>query len=337
MEVNGPMEGKVLLDHGEGGAATARLIRDLFLFHLGGPSVLEDATEVEGAGRMAMTTDTFVVSPIQFPGGDIGRLSIAGTVNDLAVAGAEPRYVTAGFILEEGLELAVLERVVISMAETAREAGVKVVAGDTKVVGRGEADKLYINTTGLGVLPPGRNLSSASCQPGDQVFVSGPVGDHGTAVMVEREGFDVKGELDSDCQPLGDLVEALLAAAPGTRCMRDPTRGGLATTLGEIANASGVGIVLREELIPVRRPVVAVCDLLGLDPLYMACEGRLIAVVPVSEADGAIRALRDHERGRGAALIGEVVAEPSGLVLETAAGGRRPLLALEGVQLPRIC
>ncbi len=331
------MKGTVTMDHGEGGAATARLIRELFLVHLGGPAVLEDAAEVEGSGRMAMTTDTFVVQPIQFPGGDIGRLSIAGTVNDLAVAGAEPRYITAGFVLEEGLELAVLETVVMSMAATAMEAGVKVVAGDTKVVGRGEADKLYINTTGLGALPPGRNLSSASCQPGDVVLVSGPVGDHGTAVMVEREGFEVKGDLKSDCQPLGDLVEVLLAAVPGTRCMRDPTRGGLATTLGEIASASEAGIVVQENLIPVRRPVKAVCDLLGLDPLYMACEGRLVAVVPAAGAADALVALRSHKRGTGAVQIGEVVEGPSGLVLETSAGGRRPLLALEGVQLPRIC
>jgi hydrogenase expression/formation protein HypE len=331
------VKGTVLLDHGEGGAATARLVREMFLIHFGGPEVLEDAAVVRGSGRMAVTTDTFVVHPLQFPGGDIGRLSIAGTVNDLAVMGAEPRYVTAGFILEEGLEFALLERIVISMAETAKEAGMIVIAGDTKVVGRGEADKLYINTTGIGLLAPGRNLSSASCQPGDSVLASGPVGDHGTAVMVEREGFKMKGKLVSDCQPLWDLVEVLLAAAPGTRCMRDPTRGGLATALVDIARASGVGIVLQEDSIPVRRPVRAVCDILGLDPLYVACEGRLLAIVPASEADNALKALKGHKRAKGAEKIGEVVAEPLGLVLETSAGGRRPLLSLEGVQLPRIC
>lgn len=331
------MEETIRLDHGEGGAATARLVREMFLPHFGGPTVLEDAVEIEGAERLAFTTDTFVVRPIWFPGGDIGRLSIAGTVNDLAVAGAEPRYLTAGFVLEEGLELSVLERVVMSMAETAREAGVAVVAGDTKVVGRGEADKLYINTSGVGVLPPGRNLSSASCRPGDIVLVSGPIGDHGTAVLVEREGFDIEGELVSDCQPLWDLAKTFLAAAPNARCMRDPTRGGLATALIEIAGASGVGIVLREDSIPVRRPVSAVCELLGLDPLYIACEGRFVAVVPASEAEGALEALRSHESGRTAQRIGEVVAKPAGLVLETSMGGRRPLVALEGVQLPRIC
>jgi hydrogenase expression/formation protein HypE len=331
------MEGTILLDHGEGGAATARLIRKIFLAHFPAPSVLEDAAVVAGAERIALTTDTFVVRPLLFPGGDIGRLSIAGTVNDLAMVGAWPRYITAGFVLEEGLEISLLERIVASMAETAREAGVLVIGGDTKVVGRGEADKLFINTTGLGELPPGRNLSSASCRPGDIVLVSGPVGDHGTAVMVEREGFDITGDLASDCQPLNDLVETVLSAAPGTRCMRDPTRGGLATALVEIASASGAGILLREESIPVRRPVSAVCDLLGLDPLYVACEGRLAVVVPAEQADDALTALRGHKRGRAAARIGEVVEEPSGLILQTASGGRRPLLALEGVQLPRIC
>ena len=331
------MQDTILLDHGEGGAATSRLVREMFLAHLGGPSVLEDATEVDGGDRIALTTDTFVVRPIRFPGGDIGRLSVAGTVNDLAMVGARPRYITAGFLLEEGLELSLLESVVTSMAETASEADVSVVTGDTKVVGRGEADKLYINTTGMGVLPAGRHLSSATCEPGDLVLVSGPVGDHGTAVMTEREGFDVKGELASDCQPLWDLVETLLAAAPGTRCMRDPTRGGLATALIEIASASQVGIVLQEELIPVRRPVSVTCELLGLDPLYMACEGRLVAVVPASEIGRALRALHAHPRGMAASQIGAVVAKPPGLVLETTAAGRRPLVALEGAQLPRIC
>ncbi len=331
------MQGRVLLDHGAGGAATARLVRELFLAHLGGPSVLEDATEVEGGDRIALTTDTFVVRPLRFPGGDIGRLSICGTVNDLAMVGARPHCITAGFLLEEGLELALLERVVISMAQAASEAGVRVVAGDTKVVGRGEADKLYINTAGMGVLPAGRHLSSAACVPGDLVVVSGPIGDHGTAVMIEREGFHVDGDLASDCQPLWDLVEALLAVAPGTRCMRDPTRGGLATALIEIAAASQVGIALREDTIPVRRPVAATCELLGLDPLYMACEGRLVAIVPASEIDPALRALRAHPDGAAASQIGAVVREPTGLVLETSAGGRRPLVPLEGPQLPRIC
>ncbi len=327
----------ILLDHGEGGAASARLVREIFLEHLAGPEVLEDAAVVEGAERLALTTDSFVVRPLFFPGGDIGKLAVSGSVNDLAVMGAEPRYLTAGFVLEEGLELEVLERVVASMAACAGEAGVKVVAGDTKVVGKGEADRLFINTSGVGVLPPGRRLSVSFCRPGDAVLVSGPVGDHGTAVMVAREGFAVEGELISDCRPLWDLARSLLQAAPAVRCMRDPTRGGLATVLVEMAAASQVGILLEERSIPVRRPVRAVCDLLGLDPLYVACEGRLVAVVPPEQAQEALAALRAHPAGAGAARIGRVVEEKIGLVLQTAAGGTRPLVALEGAQLPRIC
>jgi hydrogenase expression/formation protein HypE len=331
------VEERITLDHGEGGRATSRLVRELFLSRFDGPPVLEDAAVVDASGRIALTTDTFVVSPIFFPGGDIGRLSIAGTVNDLAVMGAKPLYLAAGFVLEEGLETALLERVVASMAETAAEAAVRVVTGDTKVVGRGQADKIFINTTGVGSLPPGRCLSSASCRPGDAVLVSGPVGDHGVAVMVEREWFEIEGELASDCQPLWDLAEDILRAAPGTRCMRDPTRGGLVTALSEIAGASGAGIVLRENSIPVRRPVRAVCDLLGLDPLYVACEGRLLAVVPPDQSGTALAAMQANRRGRDAQMIGEVVDKKFGLILETSVGGRRPLLALEGAQLPRIC
>lgn len=329
--------GKIRLDHGEGGAATARLVRDVFLRHLGSPPVLEDAAVLKGGERVALTTDTFVVRPLFFPGGDIGKLAICGTVNDLAVMGAEPRYLTAAFVLEEGLELSTLERIVVSMATTARQTGVRVVAGDTKVVGRGEADGVFINTSGLGMLPEGRSLSSASCRPGDVVFVSGPVGDHGTAVAVARGGFGIDGDLHSDCQALAYLAGALLAAAPATRCMRDPTRGGLATTLLEIAGASGVGILLREESVPIRRPVRATCELLGLNPLYMPCEGRLVAVVPADQAVAARAALKRHKLGKGAAEIGEVVSEPRGLVLATTIGGLVPLLPLEGAQLPRIC
>jgi hydrogenase expression/formation protein HypE len=336
-EVDAHVEERVTLDHGEGGAATSRLVRELFLAHLGGPAVLEDAAVVTGGERIALTTDSFVVQPIRFPGGDIGRLSIAGTVNDLAVMGAEPKYITAAFVLEEGLPISELESVVVSMAAAAREAGVQVVAGDTKVVRRGEADQLFINTSGVGILPPERTLSSASCKKGDVVLISGPIGDHGTAVMVEREGFDMRGDLMSDCQPLWDLASALLEAAPDTRCMRDPTRGGLATALVEIAAASEVGVLLEEEKIPVRRPVRAACDLLGLDPLYVACEGRLIAVVPEEQAEDALDAMRHHDRGGASARIGVVVNDPPGLTLATLSGGMRPLVALEGAQLPRIC
>jgi len=299
--------------------------------------VLEDAAVVEGGERLALTTDSFVVRPLFFPGGDIGRLAVSGTINDLVVMGAEPHYLTAGFVLEEGLDLADLERVVISMARAASEAGVCVVAGDTKVVNRHNADELFITTSGIGVLPAGRTLSVASCEPGDVVLVSGPVGDHGTAVMLAREGFGIGGDVVSDCQALDGLSAALLSAVPSTRCMRDPTRGGLATTLVEMAEASGVGIRLSEGSIPVREPVRATCELLGLDPLYVACEGRLVAVVPRPMAKAALTALIEHRQGRDAALIGEVVAQPKGVTLVTNMGGGRPLVALEGAPLPRIC
>ncbi len=331
------MGATILLDHGEGGAASARLVKDIFLRHLGAPEVLEDAAVVDGAGRLAISTDSFVVRPAFFPGGDIGKLSVCGTVNDLAVMGATPRYLTCGFILEEGLSIEDLERIVASMAATAREAGVTMVAGDTKVVGRGEVDGVFVNTTGVGFVPEGVALSAGACQPGDKVLVSGPVGDHGTAVMLAREGFGIESDLVSCCQPLNDLTDAVLQAAPGVRCMRDPTRGGLATTLVELCEASDAGIVLSEPDVPIRRQVRSATDLLGLDPLFVACEGRLIVVAPAEQADAALAAMRGHARGAHAAVIGAVVAGEPKLVLETAMGGRRPLIALEGAQLPRIC
>lgn len=329
--------GTIRLDHGEGGAATGRLVREVFLKHLGGPEVLEDAAVLDAGMRIALTTDTFVVRPAVFPGGDIGKLAVCGTVNDLAVVGAQPRYLSAGFVLEEGLAIDLLDRIVESMATTAREAGVRIVTGDTKVVARGEADGIYVNTSGVGLMPDGRKLSSASCVAGDAVLVSGAVGEHGTAVMVAREGFGLSGDLRSDCQPLADLAEAVLRAAPGARCMRDPTRGGLATALTEIASASGVEIRLREETIPIRAAVRGATELLGLDPLYVACEGRIVAVVPAAQAEAALGAMRAHTRGAGAARIGEVRAGRPGVLLETRVGGMRPLIALEGAQLPRIC
>lgn len=328
----------ILLDHGEGGAATDGLVRDVFLSHFGAPPVLEDAAVVEGAGRVALTTDSFVVRPLFFPGGDIGTLAISGTVNDLAMSGAVPRWLTTGFIIEEGFAMADLGRVVRSMAETAKEAGVTVVTGDTKVVGRGEADGLFINTSGMGTVPDGVDLSASSCRPGDMVLVSGPVGDHGMAVMVAREGFGLDGRLESDCQPLADLAAALLEAAPAVRVMRDPTRGGLATALIDLAKASGAGIRVRQDDIPLRREVASACELLGIDPLYVACEGRLVAVVPPDQAETALQTMRRHPRGRDAAIIGQVNDDPrGGVVLETTPGGLRPMIALRGAQLPRIC
>jgi hydrogenase expression/formation protein HypE len=325
------------MDHGEGGAATSRLVREVFRMHLGGPPALEDGAEVEAGERVVLTTDTFVVKPLEFPGGDIGRLAVSGTVNDLAVMGSRPLYLTAGFVLEEGLELSLLHRILESMAGACREAEVALVAGDTKVVPRGEADGIYVNTSGLGVLPDGRHLSCTACRPGDHVLLSGPIADHGVAVVVAREGLGLLGDLKSDCQPLADLAEALLWAAPGTRCMRDPTRGGLATALREISEASGVGILIRERDVPTRQEVRSACDLMGIDPLYVACEGRLVAIVPPLQSDAALEALRAHPRGRGASRIGEVKNARAALVMETQAGGLRPLHELEGVQLPRIC
>lgn len=330
-------EKQVLLDHGEGGAATSRLVRELFLRHLGGPAVLEDSAAVEAGARIALTTDSFVVRPPFFPGGDIGRLAICGTVNDLAVAGSVPKYLTAGFVIEEGFQITHLDRIVASMAGTAREADVKVVTGDTKVVGRGEADGIFINTSGVGILPPGRLLSAAAPRPGDAVLVSAPVAEHGMAVIAAREAFRFSGDLRSDCRPLGGLAAAVLAAAPGTRCMRDPTRGGLATLLLDFAAASGCGIRVRESAIPLRRPVGIACEMLGLDPLYVACEGVAVAVVPAAEASAALDAMRRRPEGVAAAQVGEMVAAGPGVVLDTKAGGSRPLVALEGAQLPRIC
>ena len=325
----------ILLDHGEGGAASARLVSELFLTRLGRPDVLEDAAVVPGAARLAISTDSFVVRPSVFPGGDIGKLSVCGTVNDLAVMGATPRYLTAAFIIEEGTKISLLERIVDSMAATAAEAGVKIVSGDTKVVGRGELDGVYINTTGVGIFER-EPLSSGSCKVGDAILISGPVGDHGTAVMMEREGFGLTADLISDCQPLGDLCEVLQDA--GVRCMRDPTRGGLATTLLEIAEASGVRMRLEEPDIPVRPAVAGSCELLGLDPLYVACEGRVIAIVPAEHEEAALKAARSHARGADSAIIGHIIeSDRPGLEMIAVHGGRRELRALEGAQLPRIC
>ncbi|MEW6074109.1 MAG: hydrogenase expression/formation protein HypE [Planctomycetota bacterium] len=330
------MDEQIRLDHGEGGAATARLVREVFWRHLGGPPFAEDAAAVEGAKELLLTTDAFVVRPLFFPGGDLGRLSVCGTINDLAVAGAVPLALAAAFVLEEGLEVAVLEHLVASMAAAAGEAGVRIAAGDTKVVGRGEADGVFVTTTGIGRRIAGVRLAPDSCRPGDAILVSGPVGDHGIAVLLAREDLGLRSPVASDCAPVGALARAVLAAAPGTRCMRDPTRGGLATAIVELAAAAGAGAVLHEEAVPVRDAVLAVGDLLGLDPLYVACEGRLIAIVPPVEAAAALAALRRDPAGREAAQIGEIVAG-GGVILATAAGGHRPLHALEGAQLPRIC
>jgi len=334
---------RVVLGHGSGGTLSLSLLRDIFLAAFDDLALhrLEDAA-VLGApppgARIAMTTDGFVVTPAVFPGGDIGVLAVAGTVNDLAVSGARPAYLTAAFVLEEGTPLELLRTVARSMAETARRAGVAIVAGDTKVVERGKGDGVFITTTGVGWVPEGRSLSSSAARPGDKVVVSGPLGDHGIAVLSVREDLGFDTELVSDVAPLTGLVEAALEACPTIRCMRDPTRGGLASALTELAEASDVGVVLDEAALPLRPAVRAACELLGLDPLYVACEGRFVAIVPEADAPRLLEALRRHELGRDAAIVGSVTELHAGrIALDCITGGKRWVLRLAGEQLPRIC
>lgn len=331
----------ILLDHGAGGRASHELVASVFARHLANPALdaMDDAAVLTAPpGRLAVSTDTFVVDPPVFPGGNIGSLAVHGTVNDVAMRGARPLWLTVGFVLEEGLPLALLEEVVAAMAAAAAEAGVVVVAGDTKVVGRGQADKLFINTTGIGVVPDGRDLGADRIRPCDAVLVSGSMGDHGVTIMATREGLGLDAPLTSDSAPLNGLVEALLAACPAARTLRDPTRGGLATTLNELAAASRVSLELDEAAIPIDPAVAGVCELLGLDPLYLANEGKLIAVVPPEDAQIALAALRAHPLGRRAAVIGRAAeANPGRVWLGTAVGGRRLLDMLTGEPLPRIC
>ena len=332
---------RIVLGHGSGGRLTADLVRRVFLPAFGNDvlSALEDQAtlRIDGA-RLAFTTDAFVVRPIFFPGGDIGRLAVHGTVNDLAVGGAEPLFLAAAFILEEGLELADLARVVDSMRQACAEARVTLVTGDTKVVDRGKGDRIFITTTGIGVVPAGRSLSIAAARPGDRVIVSGTIGDHGIAIMSVREGLEFETALESDSAPLTDLIYALLEAAPGVRCMRDPTRGGLASTLNELAAASRVGVTITEAAIPIRPAVRSACEVLGLDPLYVASEGKLVAVVAPPEAERALAAMRKHPLGEHAAIIGDIVADHPGMVTQRSRiGGERIVTMLAGEQLPRIC
>lgn len=332
---------RITLAHGDGGHATHRLIQELFApafsneaLEQGGDSAV---LELPGPGRLAMTTDTFVVSPIFFPGGDLGRLAVAGTVNDLAVAGAKPLWLTAGFILEEGLPMADLRRIVASMAAAAAEAGVQIVTGDTKVVGRGQADRCFINTAGVGLVPPGRDLGSHRIRPGQAIVLSGGIAEHGIAIMASRAGLSFDTPVISDAAPLGGLAAAVLTAAPGIACMRDPTRGGVATALADLAAASGCDMVVEEAAIPVAPAVAGACDMLGLDPLYLACEGRLIAFVPADQADGAVAAMRSHPLGQGARVVGHVTGPGERAFLRTLYGGTRRLEMMAGENLPRIC
>ena len=332
---------QIVLGHGSGGKLTSELISGVFLPAFGNEvlSRLEDQAVLEiGEGRLAFTTDSFIVTPIFFPGGDIGKLAINGTVNDLAMSGAEPLYIAAAFILEEGLPIDDLKRVVDSMREAARAAGVQLVTGDTKVVERGKGDKVFITTTGIGVVEKGLTISAARAQPGDKVILSGFIGDHGMAIMSQRENLEFEGTIESDTAPLHGLVADMLEASRKIHSMRDPTRGGVATTLNEIAASSNVGIRIIEKEIPVRESVRGACEILGFDPLYVANEGKLCAMVAADVADSTVAAMRRHPFGRDARVIGEVVGEhPRMVLMKTEIGGSRVVDVMFGEQLPRIC
>jgi hydrogenase expression/formation protein HypE len=331
----------IQLDHGAGGRASQELVASTFIPALANPILTElnDSALLEFQGvRLAMSTDSYVVDPIFFPGGDIGSLAVHGTVNDLAMRGAQPIYLSAGFILEEGLELLELERLVNSMATAAREAGVQVVAADTKVVERGKADRIFINTAGVGTIAPEVNVAGQNAKPGDAVLINGPMGDHGIAVLSTREGLSFQTEIVSDSAPLNGLVAAMLKASDKVHVLRDPTRGGVATALNEVAKQSGVGIQLAESSLPVQTEVAAACEMLGLDPLYVANEGKVLVLVAPEDADLVLNTMRQHPLGQGACVIGKVVsAHPARVVLETGIGGRRIVDMLSGEQLPRIC
>ena len=332
---------EIQLGHGSGGRLTAQLMEDIFLPAYTNPhleSLNDQAVFSVGGPRLAFTTDSFVVKPLFFPGGDIGELAVNGTVNDLAMAGARPLYLSASFVLEEGLPIAELQKIVDSMAIAVRSAGVEIVTGDTKVVERGHGDGVYINTSGVGIIEHNRYLSSDQARPGDKIILSGPLGDHGMAVMAQREGLGFESAIKSDTAALHGLVQTMLDIASELRCLRDPTRGGLATSLNELAASSSVGMELEETSIPVRDAVSGLCELLGLDPLYVACEGRLVAIVAASEADALVTAMRAHPLGSEATVIGSVVAEhPNTVVMRTCVGGTRIVDVLTGEQLPRIC
>ncbi len=330
---------RILLGHGSGGSMMHDLISAHFAPAFGMEGLLSDAAvlDAKSGGKLAMCTDSYVVSPLFFPGGNIGELAVNGTVNDLSMVGAEPLYLTAGFIIEEGFAFDDLRRIVESMAAAASRAGVRIVAGDTKVVERGKGDGMFINTSGVGIVPEGVSLSPASVRPGDRIIVSGPVGTHGMAVMAGRNGLSFDPPVLSDTAPLNSLARDILYD-PGIRLMRDPTRGGLATTLNEFARETNMCMGISEELVPVVPGVRGGCELLGLDPLYVANEGVLVAVVSPDMAEYVIGIIRKHPSGRAAALIGEVKAEPARTVLlYTAIGGSRMLQMLQGEQLPRIC
>lgn len=337
---------RVTLAHGGGGRAMRDLIQRVLLPAFDNPLLapLEDQARIPLAelaalgNRLAFTTDTYVVSPIEFPGGDIGKLAVCGTVNDLAMSGARPLYLSCGFVLEEGFELSELTKVAQSMARAAQDAGVSIVTGDTKVVERGAADRIFINTAGIGVIAVGTNISAMRATPGDVVIVNGTLADHGVAILLARNELALDAAVESDCQPLHGLVAAMLAACPDLHCLRDATRGGIATVLSEFATSSNVCIRIRETEVPLDETVRGACEILGLDPLYLANEGKLVAVVPRDSADAVLASMRAHPAGRRAAIIGEVTSAPAGsVILSTAFGGDRIVDMLVGEQLPRIC
>ncbi|MEM8855503.1 MAG: hydrogenase expression/formation protein HypE [Pseudomonadota bacterium] len=334
---------RVTLAHGGGGSAMRDLIEDVFLSTFQ-PTGMEDQARlthpdlmVPGA-QLALTTDSFVVDPLEFPGGDIGTLAVNGTVNDLAVGGAKPLWLSAAFIIEEGCEVTLLRRVAASMAKAAREAGVAIVTGDTKVVGRGSADKVFVTTSGVGAIPPGRDLGAHRVVAGDVAIVNGVLGDHGAAILAARGDMALSTEIASDCQPLWAMMEAVLAVAPRTRAARDATRGGIASVLNEVADAAHVGIEIDETALPLRAEVKGVCEILGLDPLYLANEGTLVLFTPPEEADAALSAMKATVAGREAVIIGRATEDhPGTVVMTTAFGGGRIVDMLVGEQLPRIC
>ena len=332
----------ITLAHGAGGKASAALIDAVFLDAFSGLErpPLQDAAliDIPGGETIAFTTDSFVVKPLSFPGGSIGKLAVHGTVNDLAVMGARPKWLSAAFVIEEGFAIPKLREVVADMSEAARAAGVSIVTGDTKVVGRGAADELYVTTAGIGLVPAGRRLGAALVQRGDRILISGTIADHGMAVMLARGDLALEGDLRSDTAPVTELAEALFAAAPSTRWLRDPTRGGVGTVCNELAHDTGLAVVLDEASLPIKPAVAGACDLLGIDPLYVANEGKLLAVVAAKEAEAALQALRSHPLGAEAVLIGDIREEPQGIVvLRTAFGGTRIVDMLVGDPLPRIC
>jgi hydrogenase expression/formation protein HypE len=336
------MEDRILLAHGSGGKLMHDLIAKSFVSALGNPILnkLDDSAvfELEEHGQLAFTTDSYVISPIFFPGGDIGKLAVCGTVNDLAMSGATPLYLSLSLIIEEGLLIADLERIVDSIKQAASEAGVKIVTGDTKVVNRGSADKLFITTSGVGVVPPGVNISGANARPGDKVIISGTIGDHGIAIVSQREGLKFKVPVASDCAPLNKLVAEMVKTSANIHCLRDPTRGGLATTLNEFARQSKVGIVIEEANIPVKKSVLGACEMLGFDPLYLANEGKLAAVVAPEDAGKVLTKMKKNQYGSEAVIIGEVVKEhPGRVVMKTRLGASRIVDILVGELLPRIC